>query len=41
MVERSSVLDPIGNREITALQDLAVEQFKIDLLLHFVKERNA
>src|SRR5258707_11339059 len=41
LVEKSSALDAIGHGEVTALEDLAVEQLKIDLPLHFVEEWNA
>jgi hypothetical protein len=41
VVEKSSALDAIGNGEVAAFENLAIEQLKIDLPLHFIKERNA
>ena len=36
-----SVLHAIGNYQVSAFKNFAVEQLKIDLLLHLVKEWNA
>ena len=35
------MLHAVGNGQISAFENLAIQQFKIDLLLHLVKERNA
>jgi hypothetical protein len=37
----SSMLHAIGNGQVTALEDLAIEQLKVDLPCHRVKERDA
>ena len=35
------MLHAIGNGQISAIENFAIQQFEIDLLLHLVKERNA
>jgi len=41
LVEKSSALDAIGNGEVSAFENPAIQQLKIDLPFHLVKERNA
>ena len=35
------MLHPIGNYQVAAFEDFAIEELEIDLLLHLVKEGNA
>ena len=34
------MLHAVSNGQISAFENFAIQQFQIDLLLHFVKERN-
>ena len=39
--QSASILNAVGNYDTAVLQGSAVEQLQIDLLFHFMKERDA
>jgi hypothetical protein len=40
-LSKMSVLDAISNGDVSAFENLAIQQVQIDLPLHLVKERDA